>query len=420
MPEQPENASERPSQPGGTASFGEIVRALTDGFNAASIELGSELRQLLRGMGLVGPDLSASERPNAGAETARRDEGRHTARYSPDEATYDERRAYSHGYTNGLDAGSELPYDHPLLETQRQDWEAESDVRQRAASWWEAAKTYNRAWKGRKALDESREWLHRETQRQCDAVQLHLGPLYNDDHHSWSVETLAQKAAADITSGVKRETSIDSGSLGAMARIIVRAGEVERELKAERACAEAAEAQLSEMNRMIGEANDRALRALRGRDESEDQLTQAHNTLRERTIERDEARAKLDQVRAVLARWDSTTVAVDLLDEIADAVASPAPVTDREEPAREVDPLDEVARVIGDVTGLGVTKEAWDHLADTDASGIARALAAAGLLARIEYREAPSPWDSVADSYRISEDHEEPAGETKPDAEADR
>ncbi|MFB9926035.1 hypothetical protein ACFORO_12350 [Amycolatopsis halotolerans] len=65
-----ENASERASQPVETASPGEVVRSLVDGFNAGSAEMGKELRKILRGSGLIGPEFPASERPNAGQETA--------------------------------------------------------------------------------------------------------------------------------------------------------------------------------------------------------------------------------------------------------------------------------------------------------------------------------------------------------------
>ncbi|UKD55127.1 DUF2283 domain-containing protein [Amycolatopsis sp. FU40] len=70
MPDQTENASERPNQPGETPTPHEMRRALVDGFNAACAQVAKDLhrqgQELVRAWGIE----PASEQPNAGQETA--------------------------------------------------------------------------------------------------------------------------------------------------------------------------------------------------------------------------------------------------------------------------------------------------------------------------------------------------------------
>ncbi|MEV6897484.1 hypothetical protein [Amycolatopsis sp. NPDC051372] len=172
------------------------------------------------------------------------------------------------------------------------------------------------------------EWLGREQQRQCDVVMLTLGPLYNDEHHHWSVENLAQKAAADITSGTKRDASIDPGTVGAMARIIELAGAEKRRADAAeanyqywRTRSTNVEARASSWweaaktwceaatghNKRADEFREQREDQKRRADAAEAELAETNRLLTDyqRDVvawkrERDEARSKLDEIRAVV------------------------------------------------------------------------------------------------------------------------
>lgn len=74
----------------------------------------------------------------------------------------------------------------------------------------------------------ARTWLDRRARQVLDEVIVALGPLYNDDHQSWNAGALARKAAADLASGSR--TDYDSGTVGALARLVLAMTEDRAEL----------------------------------------------------------------------------------------------------------------------------------------------------------------------------------------------
>ncbi|MBB1153974.1 hypothetical protein [Amycolatopsis dendrobii] len=180
--------------------------------------------------------------------------------------------------------------------------------------------------------------------------------------------------------------------------------EVQQVLKANkelRARADAAEAELAgqtvkiqQLTRQLDDAQSAA------------RLMKTHYVPRS---ERDEAREKLADIRAVVDEWltncEATSAGgMEAVQRIIDRTRGL--VTDREEPAQGYDAL-------YDAIGAELDRRLNRALQQLDTRH--EAIYAAITVLRPDARPSDEPaWDVEADTHRISEDHEGPAGETKP------
>lgn len=154
--------------------------------------------------------------------------------------------------------------------------------------------------------DRNANYLDRLGRQQLDEVMVALGPLYNDERHSWNVGTLARKAATDLAGGTR--TDYDAATIGALARLVLAMDKhrVERDAQHAR-IAELEQQTTSALVRRFHEAFGVAVDA-----EDSGALRKLRNRLLHE--EYSELRAELNRHPHAPGKGDLTAVAKELAD----------------------------------------------------------------------------------------------------------